>query len=97
MSLAYIMADRHPYADIFGKPNRGPHSYRLFGLAIVDLGLTVAAAAGAAAAWRPRRYSFAAAFVVVLLVFLIAGLVAHEAFGVRTRLNCAVFGHTWRP
>ena len=91
------MSGRYPYANIFGEPNRGPHAHRVFGLAAVDLGLTVAAAAGAAAAWRPHGSSFAAAFIVILVVFLIAGLAAHEAFGVRTRLNSAVFGHTWRP
>ena len=29
------------YKDIFGKPNEGVHSYRLFDVAIVDLLLTI--------------------------------------------------------
>ena len=29
------------YSDIFGNPNEGVHSYRLFNVAIVDVGLTI--------------------------------------------------------
>lgn len=30
-----------PYRDIFGKPREGPHSYRIFDVAVVDSVLTV--------------------------------------------------------
>ena len=32
------------YKDIFGAPNTGVHSYRLFDVAIIDLALTIAVA-----------------------------------------------------
>ena len=30
-----------PFKDIFGKPREGPHSYRIFDVAVVDTVLTV--------------------------------------------------------
>ena len=33
-----------PYKNIFGKPNEGVHSYRIFDIAIVDLVSTIVAA-----------------------------------------------------
>lgn len=33
-----------PYKDLFGKPNTGAHAYRVFNIAVVDVGATVVVA-----------------------------------------------------
>ncbi len=65
------------YKDIFGKPNEGVHSARIFGLAATDLFLTGAAAA---IIW-PKHWIFAF-FVLIILACMI-----HKLFGVESALN----------
>lgn len=71
------------YRDALGKPGVGVHTH-LFGVAVFDLLLTVGGAW-----WVSARYDVS--FFVTLLILLIIGIIAHEAFCVDTALNRALF------
>lgn len=73
------------YADSLGKPGEGVHAPRLFGVAIVDVVLTVLAAALIA-------YLGSWPFPWVLLACFLAGILAHRLFCVHTTVDRALFG-----
>ena len=81
------------YSGLLGEPGRGAHSARVGGLAAVDLLLT-AGLALLVATRRPRG-SRVAWFVLLVLVLILIGIAAHEAFCVNTRLNAWLFGRDW--
>lgn len=81
------------YAGAFGAPGRGAHSARLGGLAVVDLLAAAALAFFLGRAGGATGFGYVVAFALVML----AAVAAHEAFGVRTRLNAAIFGRPWTP
>ena len=66
-----------PYADIFGKPNTGVHSIRLFGLSVVDIALTII---GAYLITKVYKIDFWKS----LLGFFILGEILHYIFGANT-------------
>lgn len=68
------------HKNIFGKPNEGIHAPRIFGLAAVDLLLTIAAA------WGLAKY-FKIPFWKTILALLVLGVVVHTLFCVKTPLN----------
>lgn len=73
------------YQNIFGKPNEGVHKYRIFGVAAVDSGLTVAVVILIALLFHVNFFAvLAAAMVIAVLV--------HKAFCVDTTVNKAIFG-----
>jgi len=72
------------YKNIFGEPNTGVHKYRLFNIAIVDLIMTVVIAF-LIARWLELN------FLIVLLMCLILGIIAHRIFCVRTTIDKLLF------
>lgn len=74
------------YRNIFGAPNTGVHSYRIFGLAFVDLALTLAAA-------YLVHLGTAYSFWKVSVALVALGVVVHRLFCVRTPLTKVVFGY----
>lgn len=72
------------YSNIFGEPNKGVHSYRLFGVAIVDVILTII---GAIVISKIINVNF---FLVLVLLFLL-GIVLHKLFCVNTTINKLIF------
>ena len=72
------------YRDIFGKVGKGVHSYRLFGVAIADVIMTLI---GAAIISYFSGYSF---FYVAVVLFIL-GIVLHRLFCVRTTVDKALF------
>lgn len=70
--------------DIFGKPNQGVHSYRLFGLAIVDVIMTIVGA-------YVISYVFRISFVPTLWIVFILGILLHRYFNVRTTIDKMLF------
>ena len=66
-----------PYADIFGKPNTGVHSIRLFGLAVVDIALTIIGAYVISKAYK-------IVFWQALLGLFVLGEILHYIFGTNT-------------
>jgi len=73
------------YKNIFGTPNTGAHSYRLFNIAIVDLGFTILAS------YLIAKY-FSMNFVYVFIILMLIGLIMHKLFCVDTTLTKLVFG-----
>ncbi len=72
------------YKDLFGKPKTGVHKYRIFGLAAVDVILTVLAALLIA-------YVFNVSFWITLLVLFILGICLHHLFCVDTTIDKLIF------
>ena len=72
------------YKDSLGKPNEGVHSYRLGGVAIVDVVMTIMAAA-------LLSYYFRISFVYTTLLLFVAGIILHRLFCVRTTIDRLLF------
>jgi len=68
------------YKDIFGKPKKGIHSYRIFNIAIVDTLLTIVLA-------FIISYSFKKTFFLVFLILMIISIIVHKIFCVETTLT----------
>ena len=75
------------YRDILGKSGEGIHSYRLFGVAIADVVMTIIAA------WLLWRFVFPKThFLIILALFFLAGIILHKLFCVRTTIDSLLFG-----
>jgi hypothetical protein len=72
------------FKDVFGKPNTGLHSIRIFNIAIVDVLMTVLLAYLIA-------NSFHTSFYVTLLVLFIIGIILHRLFCVKTTIDKLLF------
>lgn len=81
------------FKDAFGKPGEGSHKTRIFGVAAVDLLLTVALAV-LIGLWRRWGIAKTALFFVGLMVL---SLLVHKAFCVETTLTKKVFGKSDIP
>lgn len=68
------------YKNMFGEPNKGVHSYRLFGVAIVDVVMTII---GAYIISLITGYKFS----YVLVFLFILGIILHKIFCVNTTIN----------
>jgi hypothetical protein len=82
------------FSGAFGRPGEGAHRWRVGGLAAVDLAAT-AGAALLGARLVAGRGGLAAAALALAVLLLAAGVLAHEAFCVNTRLGAALFGRPW--
>ncbi len=72
------------YQDIFGKPGTGPHSKRLFGVAIVDVIATIIGA-------YILGLIFKVKFIKMLIILFILGIILHRLFCVRTTIDKLIF------
>jgi len=72
------------YKDSLGKPNEGVHSYRFGGVAIVDVMMTIIAAAILA-------YYFRLSFVYTTILLFLVGIILHRLFCVRTTIDQLLF------
>jgi uncharacterized membrane protein len=68
------------YKDVFGKVNEGPHSYRIFNIAIVDTVLTIIIG------YLISKY-FKLKLINVLIVLFILGIIVHKIFCVETTVT----------
>jgi hypothetical protein len=75
------------YKDIFGKPNEGVHSYRIYNIAIVDVLATIALAY-VIYLFIPK-YNF---FFILICLFLL-GIILHKLFCVRTTIDKLLFNN----
>lgn len=73
------------YADMFGKPNSGVHSYRLFNVAIVDVMVTIIGG------YMMSKYFGYKTKDTIIILFLI-GIIIHKLFCVDTTINKLIFG-----
>lgn len=74
------------YKDIFGKPNEGVHSYRVFGVASVDLVLTILVA------FVIKYFVPSWSFILIIISLFILAIMVHKLFCVETALNKFIFG-----
>jgi hypothetical protein len=72
------------YKNIFGESKTGVHLYRIFNIAIVDLGLTILAS------YFIAKYYKMNVFYVFIILMLIS-LIIHKLFCVDTTLTKLVF------
>jgi hypothetical protein len=73
-----------PYKNIFGAPNTGAHSYRIFNLAIVDIIMTIIGA-------YIISYFSKFSFYYTLAILFITGIILHRLFCVRTTIDKLLF------
>jgi len=78
------------YKDSLGKPNEGVHSYRLFGVAIVDVILTILLAAFIS-------YTMNISFFYTTIGTFVTGILAHRLFCVRTKVDRVLFPSNTNP
>lgn len=72
------------YKDMFGKPGKGVHSFRIFNIAVVDVVLTILLALLVAKVFHLR-------FDITLVVLFIVGIIVHRVFCVRTTIDKLLF------
>jgi hypothetical protein len=72
------------YKNIFGEPNTGLHSYRIFDIAVVDAVSTIILAV-------ILSYFLKIKFLIVLCALFILGIVMHHLFCVRTTIDKLLF------
>lgn len=74
------------FENIFGRPYEGIHSYRILGLAIVDVVLTILSAAILSYFWPTIGFLYA------LVILFLLGVIIHKVLCVDTALNQFIFG-----
>ena len=79
----YIM-DLCKYKNALGEPGKGIHSYRLFGVAIMDVIMTIIAA-------YIISYFTNYNFTYTLIFLFILGIILHRLFCVRTTIDKLLF------
>jgi len=72
------------YKDALGVPNQGIHSYRLFGVAIADVLMTIVGAFIISFVFRVK-------FITTLIVLFLLGIFLHRIFCVRTTVDKLLF------
>lgn len=89
------------YKNIFGEPNTGIHSYRIFNIAIVDTLATIVVAIIITLVikllWKKKfksqknKYLIIWIFVIILISLFLLGIFAHWLFCVNTTINKYLF------
>jgi hypothetical protein len=72
------------YKNILGEPGKGIHSYRLFGVAVADVTMTVIAAA-------LISYFLKCSFILTFITLFILGIILHKMFCVKTTIDKMLF------
>ena len=72
------------YKNILGVPGQGPHSYRIFNIAIVDVILTIIVA-------YIISYIYNISFMKTSIILFILGILLHRLFCVRTTIDKLLF------
>ena len=72
------------YKNILGQPGKGIHSYRLFGVAIADVIMTIIGA-------YILSLIFKLSFIKTLIFLFLLGIILHRLFCVRTTVDKLLF------
>lgn len=87
------------YKNIFGEPGKGIHSHRLFGVAIVDVVMTIIGAY-LLSKYFPKTKIFSRDgspqklnFVYTMISLFILGILMHRLFCVRTTIDKLLFNN----
>jgi len=73
------------YKNIFGEPNKGVHSYRLFDVAIVDVLLTIIVG------YMIHKRNKKIELYKILICLFAFGIIMHRLFCVRTKIDRLLF------
>ena len=73
------------YKNLFGKVNKGIHSYRILNIAIVDVLLTIIGA------YMIHLFNPKYKFIYTLIFLFILGIILHRIFCVRTTVDKLLF------
>jgi hypothetical protein len=76
--------DLYKYKNALGEPNKGIHSYRVFGLAIFDILLTIIAA-------LLISFLFKISFIYTCIFLFISGILFHRLFCVKSTIDKLLF------
>ena len=74
-----------PYKYIFGKPNEGAHSYRIFNISMVDVICTIIGAYFISKYWNIDIKE-------ITIVLFLLGIIVHRIFCVETTIDKLLFG-----
>lgn len=74
------------YSEIFGKVGEGPHSFRIFDIAVVDVIFTIIGAFLIHRFILPQYQ-----FLHILIALFILGIALHRFFCVRTTIDKMLF------
>ena len=72
------------YKNMLGEPGKGIHSYRLFGVAIADVIMTIIGA-------YIISFFMKTSFLHTLFILFILGIILHHIFCVRTTVDKLLF------
>jgi hypothetical protein len=72
------------YKNALGEPRKGIHSYRLFGIAITDVIMTILAS-------YLISYFFKISFTYTMIIFFGLGIFLHHIFCVKTTVDKFLF------
>jgi hypothetical protein len=72
------------YKNIFGEPNTGAHSYRVYDVAIVDVIFTIIGA------YIVAKY-MNVSFIITMIIAFALGIILHRLFCVRTTVDKILF------
>ena len=76
------------YSNLFGAPNTGAHSYRLLGIAIVDVVATIFLGIFI------KTYFLKNTDILKIMSFLfLLGIILHRVFCVKTTVDIMLFGN----
>ena len=77
--------------DMFGKPNEGIHSYRVFGFAVFDFLMTLVAAKLIQKYYFKDETDDMTMFIKIFVALFLLGIIIHRMLGVKTALNNQLF------
>lgn len=81
------------YKNMFGEPNKGVHSYRFMGVAVVDVVMTVFFSLLFSVLYNGGKYDWKI-FVYFMCGLFLLGIVCHRLFCVKTTVDKALFGNS---
>lgn len=83
--------DLSKYKNILGEPKKGIHSYRFFGVAIMDVIMTIIGALLLSWIFQSNTLNFQTQFLLTLGILFISGIILHHLFYVRTTVDKLLF------
>ena len=88
-----ISFDLTKYKNFFGKPGKGIHSKRIFGIALVDLIATlfITLLIAIPISKKNLKKKLLKNFIIVLTSLFLLAIIIHRAFDVRTTIDKLLF------
>jgi hypothetical protein len=78
------------YTNLFGNPNKGVHSIRIFNIAVIDVLATILSAF-IIYLFINKIINWNVSFWLILIMLFILGIIMHRIFCVRTTIDKLLF------